>query len=659
MRIKNVVGFTVSNLNKNISFTRAPKKGYEEQEYKQTIQDALDYLDIQNRALIIHGTSFPQQQKTWDINCGTPYGADELVEFAKLHGFNAIQLGPNGKLNRKDTSPYSSSVFEKNPLFINVSKLQTEEYASILNPEELKQVAKKPRRNGKNYARTNFEHANSNINTLMDTAYQNFIEKLNNKDKNAQKLNKEYLKFQKENSAWLDYYAVLDVIGQNYGTDNYQDWNYQDQVLIQDVKNGNKKAIARFNGIKKSNRETIEQYKFTQFIADKQAKSDNKARGNFIYISDLEVGASSLDELVFKDAFLDGYKIGCKYGGPENSPQLWNLPMPDPNKLFNADGSLGPSGKFIKAKLQNALSGAQSIRIDHAMGLVNPYLYKPETIHYAKTTDSKGNTIKYPDREKLSAGYLSELGIDKNKSYQQVLSKIILPTAKEMGVNPNEIVWEDLGSDETGIFKHLFREELKLPGISGLIWKKGTDAQLKKDNWAYIGCHDNKPGRQLIADGDIDTREGWKSEYLSEALHCDPYRQEEKEALKRKIESSPKEQWKAKLADLFHSTKNIQISFMDFFGINQAYNTPGTTGNDNWTLRLNSDYKDTYYKSLENDDWAINMPEILQTAVIAKFDQEVSKNQKPYWETKHAIDPLINRLGHWSNVLKEKDDKNV
>ena len=79
------------------------------------------------------------------------------------------------------------------------------------------------------------------------------------------------------------------------------------------------------------------------------------------------------------------YKIGCKYGGPLNSPQLWGIAMPDPNKLFNKDGSLGPSGEFIKAKLQNALSGAQSIRIDHAMGLVNPYIYKPSSFFFKRS----------------------------------------------------------------------------------------------------------------------------------------------------------------------------------------------------------------------------------------------------------------------------------
>ena len=225
---------------------------------------------------------------------------------------------------------------------------------------------------------------------------------------------------------------------------------------------------------------------------------------------------------------------------------------------------------------------------------------------------------------------------------------------REMGVNPKDVVWEDLGSDETGTFNRIFKQQHRLPGISGMIWTKGTDAQQKRDNWAYIGCHDNKPGRQLILDGDIEKREGWKPEYLASALRCDPYKGAEREALYKKIQSSPKERWKAKVADLFRSTKHIQISFMDFFGINKAYNTPGTSGGQNWTLRLNPDFKDTYYKSLENNDWAISMPEVLETAVQAKFDEDVSKNGKPYWETKAKVDPLMARLNHWNSVLREK-----
>ena len=353
MRISNVVGVVGGNSSRSVAFTRAPKKGYEEQEYNRAIQDALNYLGVQNRALIIHGTSFPAQQGGYDTQSGTPFNADELVEFAKLHGFNAIQLGPNGKLNKGDTSPYTSSVFEKNPLFINFNKLTTPNYASILSEKDLASAAKKTKATGRNYDKTDFKKAQKNTDTLMEIAYTNFQKKLNEGNSDAIALAQELHTFENRNRAWINHYAVLNVLSSQHGTDFYPNWPQADRELIQDFKKGDKFAIDRYNQIQRDNADEIEKYKFTQFLIDKQTKEDAAKRGSFAYISDLEVGTSSLDEIVFKDVFLEGYKIGCPNGGPLDSPQLWGMAVLDPNKLFNADGSLGPAGEFLKAKLVN------------------------------------------------------------------------------------------------------------------------------------------------------------------------------------------------------------------------------------------------------------------------------------------------------------------
>ena len=91
--------------------------------------------------------------------------------------------------------------------------------------------------------------------------------------------------------------------------------------------------------------------------------------------------------------------------------------------------------------------------------------------------------------------------------------------------------------------------------------------------------------------------------------------------------------------------------FSDFFGINKRYNTPGTTNKENWTLRLSPDYEDKYYKALENDDWAINMPEILATAVQAKEDMDYVQNKGRL----HEASGLIRKLNHYARILKEKE----
>ena len=42
-----------------------------------------------------------------------------------------------------------------------------------------------------------------------------------------------------------------------------------------------------------------------------------------------------------------------------------------------------------------------------------------------------------------------------------------------------------------------------------------------------------------------------------------------------------------KLTEIFASkARNVQIFFTDFFQINDVYNRPGTSGDQNWSLRL-------------------------------------------------------------------------
>ena len=658
MKVSNVFGFNctkpVKNFNnaKNLSFEAQFKNDKEKQDYTDTINRAMDYLGIQNRAFIIHGASFPAKKGSFDQQVGTPYGNNDFIDFVKTHGFNSIQLGPMGRLNRGDSAPYSSSIVLKNPLFIDMPSLTTDNYANLLTKEDIKAVVPKAKSTSKNYTRADFEKAREISSDLIETAYDNFCQKLEGGDERAEKLFDEFDDYKTSQGELLDYYAVLDRIAEENGTDYYPYWPKEDAELIPLVKKGDKNAINRYNQIMAENERDIDVFKFSQFLIDKQSK-EHIAKNDIEFIGDLIVGVGTFDQLVFDDVFSKEYNIGCKYGGPYNSPQIWGFPLVDPDKIFNADGSLGDGGKFLKAKLERGLSDTRNTRIDHVMGLVNPYVYKADTVVYATKKDENGKEIQYPLRDKLKGGYLSETGLDKNHNYQKILERIILPTMREYNVDPDKVVWEDLGFDETGVFNKVFRDQQHLHGITGLIWTKGEEAD--KDNWAYIGCHDNPPVRMMIENNEVQNKEPWKAGYLSSYLRSDPYKADERAELKEQIKSDPRELMKAKFADLFRSSKNIQISFMDFFGINQKYNTPGTVGNDNWTLRLNPNYVDTYHKSLEKDDWALNLPEILKLAVQSKFDEEVSKNHKPYRETLNRVAPLMDELTHWENVLKEEE----
>ena len=153
MKISNVVRVANGNLGRSIAFDRKLKEE-EKKDYTKTINDTMDYLGVVNRAMIIHGSSFPSDMdKDIETKIGSPYGAEKFLDFIQLHGFNAVQLGPTGKLNRGDTSPYSSSDFAKNPLFIDLSQLMEPEYASILSEDDIYEETYAVEGTDKNYSR--------------------------------------------------------------------------------------------------------------------------------------------------------------------------------------------------------------------------------------------------------------------------------------------------------------------------------------------------------------------------------------------------------------------------------------------------------------------------------------------------------------------------
>ena len=135
MKLANLAGMNLGAKNQ-IAFTRAIRKD-EEKRYTQTLQQGLRELGIRNLTVGIHAPSFPAQKGGNDWGIGTPYGEKSIISFLQLNAINAVQLGPNGKLDKHDRSPYVSSVVEKNPLLINPEMLTRDEFARILSRGEI------------------------------------------------------------------------------------------------------------------------------------------------------------------------------------------------------------------------------------------------------------------------------------------------------------------------------------------------------------------------------------------------------------------------------------------------------------------------------------------------------------------------------------------
>ncbi len=682
----------------NVNFKRKLKEE-EKPKMEADINKAFDYLGIKNRALIIHGSVYPDSKDgaknfytkeliSRNHYVGSPYNQRKFNKMAKMHGFNCIQLGPNGELCKGDNSPYRASICAKNPIFINYGELTTDRYANIISEKDIQEINIKPEKSGKSYEMSDFDEAKEVNRILMSKAYENFQTKLDNGDIKAKKLNAEFNNFKKDNDDWLDNYAVFHVLSDIHETDNFHKWdNPVDKHLISLRNQGNADASERYDIITDRSEKEINEYKFAQFIVDKQEKEDKAERekDGIKYIGDLLVGFSYADEWANEDAFASGWKIGAEFGGPCNSPQIWNNPLPDPKKLFNEDGSLGLSGQLLYKKVKRATENVENIRVDNVMGLVDPYVYKADTVRMV-VDFNQGKTYNVADRSQLWGGNLSNIKeVDPNGNYRKVLHNIIIPALEENGINPKEAVWENLG-EQSNTFKWVFEHEEKLPGIittTGVRtqdmcfdWApvRNKDGEIRKNNkgdeiwektvpkpdWSLIGSHDNLPTAQYLNQKWIDDPNdpgstGWLPEYLGGYLCSDPEKSNERERFIDNIRKNPRTRLKAKYTELMRGTQNIQLTFSDWFAIDKTYN-PRDNSPDTWRPRLTEDYEDRYHKNLVSEkEPVMNMPELIRLAVSAKAGMEVAKNIKTRDDAYSEADPIIDSMKHWENVLKEPE----
>lgn len=62
-------------------------------------------------------------------------------------------------------------------------------------------------------------------------------------------------------------------------------------------------------------------------------------------------------------------------------------------------------------------------------------------------------------------------------------------------------------------------------------------------------------------------------------------------------------------------------------GLYDVYNRPGTSGDQNWSLRIPDNYEEVYINNLKEGK-ALNLPLILKLAIEARGHEFVSNNQE-------------------------------
>ena len=600
-----------------------------------TIRKALQALGKKNFVFIMHNGSFPSVEGE-NTGFGTinSNGGKNFLNYASGL-FDAIQMGPAGKTKTSDSSPYTGTIFSNNPLFIDLKSLTTKKWHNILSDKTFEDIVEN--NPNKNTNRTSYSYITKKQAEALSEAYENFL-KLNDKE-----LNKEFEQYKKENDSWLSKDSLYEALSIEHGTDFWPKWkSAMDKNLFNPKTEEEKTAYEkRIDEVSVQYAKEIDKYKFIQFVLNKQNMETKKFADSkgIKMIADRQVAFSDRDTWAYQSLFLEGWSLGCPPDYFSKDGQAWGFPVINPEKLYNEDGSLGEAGILMKNLFKKMFKeNPGGVRIDHIVGLIDPWVYKagkkpmpeqgagrlysspehPELNKYAiAKLEDLDNTLS-SDKEKR----VKTLSKNQIKLYGRLIEKIVIAAAEEEGLTKDSIVCEDLGTLTNPVAAVMKEYELLGMRLTQFTVPTEDDDPYRCKNitekcWAMVGTHDNQP-ITIWAKNMIHTHEGYLHvKNLVEDLFKE---EQDKDALIVKMTNDAEFLKETKLVELFAcKAENIQMFFTDFFNMDKTYNTPGTSGDKNWSLRLPNNFEEMQ---------TINLPLILKKAIISRGTEFATANKK-------------------------------
>lgn len=550
------------------AFGRKPN-AKEMQVYTSSLNQGLELLGKQVD-IILHNASAPSV-KAENVGIGSLFSktsVKKLFPFLKEHGISGVQQEPNGLRKAKDNSPYAPESSAKNILMIPLEKLASKEYGNILSKETFEKIVA----NNPDKKNVDYDYVRSAYDIALKEAFNNAKE------------SKEFLDFKAQKEAKYEQSAIFHILST---VNDGKKWSALDLGLYSTA--DKKKSAARIAELKEQYKNDYDFFIFNQMILEKENEKSNKLaqETGLKIIGDSPVAQTAVDEWVHKNLFLKGKAIGCPPDYFSKSGQRWGFKYYDPEKIFNKDGSLGEAGEVLKQKYEEYFASFPGgIRIDHVIGLIDPFIY---------TTASKKMTPQNSGRIYSIEGKYKKHSLDE---YAMLFTKIIMPAAEKYGLDKSSLICEDLG-DATKPVQEIMKK-LELSGISVTQFDhRGATTPAK--NTIMIGSHDNQSFLEYVEGKFRNVKnKGFlrKTRLLARDTAPKDATTKEIKEYRENIRKDKRSFVAASFAELFTSpAKRVQIFFTDFFGIAKTYNRPGTS-TGNWSLRLGENFEEDYYKAV-------------------------------------------------------------
>ena len=578
----------------SVSFQRKPT-AKEMKVYTSSVQKGLSLLN-KKVDIILHNASAPSVRAE-DTGIGSLFSATttkKLMPFLRAHAITGIQQEPNGYRSSLHFCPYALEASSKNILMFPLKELTKEKYGKILSNKTFNEIVN----NNPNREYVNYEYVSKGYDRAFREAYENF--------KNGNVLKSDFKAFKKKNGSEIEKYAIFHILDKHYQKE-WTMWDGIDKKLYAPATDEEIKAASkRIKEIKAKYKDEIDFYIFQQMLLEKENAVSNKLTKDIgiTIIGDSPVATPVADEWINQSLFMDGMALGCPPDFFSPDGQRWNFRYFNPHKIFNEDGSLGEAGILLKKEYEDYFASFPGgIRIDHTIGLVDPFLY---TVESAKMTPENSGRIYSQEFSEFKKNSIDE--------YANILTKIIIPAAEKFGIEKSNIICEDLGEPNFPTIEVM--KKLDLSGIA--VTQFGyRGAEVPQKNVIMLGSHDNSSYLEYT-DEFFKNKESedflTKTEYLMEDTSHKDATEDEKKWYLGEIRGDKKKFLSASFAELFTSpAKRVQIFFTDLFGIPKTYNRPGTT-EGNWSLRLPETFEEDYYKAV-SEGKAPNFAHAIATAL--------------------------------------------
>lgn len=584
----------INLINQTTSFKRAFTTS-EAQKLEKLQQEARDELGIKETGAIIFDFNMPSQYgKNYAIGTLNSNGAFEFINFLKkVSSISKIQASPQGDLQYSTSqnqviynlSPYSGTTFTLGAHTIALDKLCDEKYGCLLDEQYVKSLDEK--------------YSSSKIDREYKTDY-NYVLGQNQDGVLFEALHIAHNNFQKLQDGALR--AEFEEFKNNLSDYTKKNLEFDSEELA----------------------ESLDFLEFCQFIAHKQHFETKEMlnKQGIKYFGDCLICFSTKEVQAHRECFKDGLYMGVEDPNcPEtNNIQGWWAPSLNYDRLgeFNENGeiiSLDSLGQLLYEKFKNFLTLYDGIRLDAFWQYVTPFEYNSD----------------------LKGGYSTNLG-------NKILKIIEKASIDAKGYfSPDDFVLELVGygvqeaKDLTrNTYPHVFSTAYAQYSENPLDLKRNAGYV---DGKFLIGMANHDNDTMVNMSRDVERR-NIQTPLLKEALG-DGFNHIKfnSQSYKNKISKEQQEQdfRTAKAAEIY-TTSNQYYTLTDLFGMQEKINNTGKVDDNNWKVRIPTDYERFYHTQLSNG-YGINFPKAYEVALRAKG----SKNFE-----------LINELNKASEILEQK-----